>query len=464
MMNNKIIIIFVLLLKFSFIKSFYIILDKIFKKIIIQNPYCYNINNKIEPYRGVITNIKQVIKDNKTDINKNLTKYERYPCVYLPNDESLFKYIDFFPDTTLFFTTFSIDHSKIKKNICYIKVEDWSYYNHYYIIIAENNFGYVVLPLIFCIFYLSGIFVNRRDKSIERRRLMFYRQIYFYKFAHNIPLYSCLIVISTVTIYYFLLSYIVYSLYKAYFVINLIILLEGYSTIHFNDCKKIIKKYILVFFLFDSLTSIFSEYIVYFFPSIDNFYLFHLKSIIEHSAFLLVIFIFFKTKYIHLYKQYQLEKRLGTILSVSYKLKTVIYLKIMIFSIIYCSVFIVLPFIEKLLLKIDNVVESFYLNYFISICLEAFSSIAISVILSPHDLTLFFFLPIIFDYNRFKFQLKIKEENKEELNISNINCELLKNEYEGKRYPLIFINPYGKTNNVFGDLHVGLIKKKKKAN
>jgi hypothetical protein len=28
---------------------------------------------------------------------------------------------------------------------------------------------------------------------------------------------------------------------------------------------------------------------------------------------------------------------------------------------------------------------------------------------------------------------------------------------------LIFINPYGKTNNVFGDLHVGLIKKKKKA-
>jgi hypothetical protein len=177
-----------------------------------------------------------------------------------------------------------------------------------------------------------------------------------------------------------------------------------------------------------------------------------------------VIFIFFKTKYIHLYKQYQLEKRLGTILSVSYKFKTVIYLKIMIFSIIYCSIFIVLPFIEKLLLKIDNIVESFYLNYFISICLEAFSSIAISVILSPQDLTLFFFLPIIFDYNRFKFQLKIKEENKEELNISNINYEYLKNEYEGKRYPLIFINPYGKTNNVFGDLHVGLIKKKEKAN
>lgn len=105
-----------------------------------------------------------------------------------------------------------------------------------------------------------------------------------------------------------MLSYIVYSLYKSYFVINLIILLEGFSIIHFNDSKKIIKKYILIFFLFDSLTSIISEYIVYFFPFIDNFYLFQLKSIIEHSTFLIVIFIFFKTKYIHLYKQYQLEK------------------------------------------------------------------------------------------------------------------------------------------------------------
>ena len=292
--------------------------------------------------------------------------------------------------------------------------------------------------------------------------MMFYRQIYFYQFAYKLPLYSTLIALSTIAIYYFLPSYIVYSLYKSYCIINLIILLEGFSIIHFNDSKKIIKKYTLVFFLFDSLISIVSEYIVYFFPFIDNFYLFHLKSIIEHSTFLLVIFIFFKTKYIHLYKQYQLEKRLGTILSVSYKLKTIIYLKIMIFSIIYCSVFIVLPFIEKLLIKIDNVVESFYINYFITIALEAFSSIVISNILSPQDLTLYFFLPIVFDYNRFKFKLKIKEENKEELNISNINGELLKNEYEGKKYPLVFINPFAKTNNVFGDLHVGLISKKNK--
>lgn len=206
----KIIIIFVLLLKFTLINSFYILLDKIFKQIIIQSSYCSNKNSKIEPYRGMITNIKQVIKDNKTDVNKNLTKYERYPCVYLPNDESLFKYIEFFPDTTLFFTTFTIDHSKIKKNICYIKVEDWSYYNHYYIVISENNFGYVVLPLIFCFFYLSGIFVNRRDKSIERRNLMFYRQIYFYKFAYKLPLYSCVIAISTVTIYYFAIIYCIF--------------------------------------------------------------------------------------------------------------------------------------------------------------------------------------------------------------------------------------------------------------
>ena len=131
------------------------------------------------------------------------------------------------------------------------------------------------------------------------------------------------------------------------------LILEGLSIIHFNDHKEILKKYFLIFFVFDATVSFISIYIVYFIPFLDSFYLLHLKSIIEHVAFLIVIFIFFKTKFIHLYRQYLLEKRLGTILSVSYKFKTTIYLKIMIFSIIYCSSFIIMPFIEKIYIKID---------------------------------------------------------------------------------------------------------------
>ena len=463
MIKGKILISFVILLKINLIKSIYVLIDKIYRSIDIQEPQCYYKNLNFPQYRGKIYNIEEIIineKDYKNNTNIiNKTKFEEYPVVYLPNNNQLFKYIDLFPESTIYFTTFQVDYNKLKKYICYIRIEDWSTYKFYYIINAEIKLGYITFPLIFGFFFATCFCVNRYDRS--NVRLVFYRQIYFYKFAHNLTFYSIGIVLSTITIYYFLLSYIIYSLYKTYIIINLMFLLEGFSTIHFNDCSKIYKKYFLIFFLFDSLTSIFSEYIVYFIPYLDNFYLLHLKSIIEHITFLIIIFIFFKTKYIHLYRQYLLENRLRTILSLSYKKKTVIYLKIMIFSIIYCCAFIIMPFIEKIYIKIDNVTECFYLNYFIIICMELFFCIIIALILTPEDLTLFFFLPIIFDYNRFKLETKIKEDNENSLNISNITQDLLKNEYEGKQYPLIFINPFGKTNNVFSELHVGLIKKTK---
>ena len=465
MKENKIIFTIILLLKFILIQSTYVLTDKLFKQIEIQSPTCYKPDFNFDNYKGIIINIEDIIGD---DISPELklnnkaiesTKYGKYPFVYLPNKEHLFKYIDFFPEKTLFFTNFVVDSNKIKKNICYIKIDDFSTFKYYYLIIAESKLSYFLFPILLCIIYINGVFINRFDKN--NRNLFYYRTIYFYNFAQRIGFYAIGIAISSITIYYFLPSYIIYSLYKSYVVINLMLILEGLSIIHFNDYKEILKKYFLIFFVFDVTVSLISEYIVYFIPFLDNFYLLHLKSIIEHMVFLIVIFIFFKTKFIHLYKQYLLEKRLGTILSVSYKFKTTIYLKIMIFSIIYCSAFIIIPFIEKIYIKIDNIVENFYLNYLITICMELFFCIVMSLILSPPDPTLFLFLPIIIDYNRFKFEAKIKEEQKDDLNISNVTENLLKNEYQGKQYPLIFINPYGETNNAFSDLHVGKIKKPK---
>ena len=465
MKENKIIISMILLLKFILIQSTYVLTDKLFKQINIQSPTCNKQDFEFDNYKGVITNIEDIIGD---DISPEVklaakkivtTKYGKYPFVYLPNKEYIFKYLDFFPQKTLFFTDFLVDYKKITKNICYIKIDDFSTYKYYYIIIAESEFSYLLFPIILCIFYINGVFINRYDRN--SRNLIYYRSIYFYGFAQRIVFYSIGIAISSITIYYFLPSYIIYSLYKSYTVINLMMILEGLSIIHFNDHKKILKKYFLIFFGFDVIVSIISIYIVYFIHILDNFYLLHLKSIIEHVAFLIVIFIFFKTKFIHLYKQYLLEKRFGTILSVSYKFKTTIYLKIMIFSIIYCSSFIIMPFIEKIYIKIDNMVENFYLNYLLAICMEMFFSIVISVILSPSEPTLFLFLPIIIDYNKFKFEAKIKEEQKDDLNIANVTQNSLKDEYQGKQYPIILINPFGKTNNVFNDLHVGKIKKPK---
>jgi len=466
MMENKMIItIIILLLKFILIQSTYVLTDKLFKQIYIQSPTCYKQDFNFDNRKGVITNIEDIIGN---DISPEIkltqkkiesTKYGKYPFVYLPNKEHLFKYLDFFPEKTLFFTDFLVDYNKIKKNICHIKIDDYSSYKYYYLIMAESKLSYLLFPIILFIFYINGVFINRYDSN--NRNLIYFRTIFFYNFAQKINIYTIGISISAITIYYFLPSYIIYSVYKSYVVISLMFILEGLSIIHFNESKKIFKKYFLIFFLFDVIVSLISIYIVYFIPFLDNFYLLHLKSIIEHVAFLIVIFIFFKTKFIHLYKQYLLEKRLGTILSVSYKLKTTIYLKIMIFSIIYSISFIIMPFIEKIYIKIDNIAENFYLDYFFTICMEMFFSIVISLILSPPEFSLCLFLPIIIDYNRFKFEAKIKEEQKDDLNITNVTQNLLQSEYQGKQYPIILINPFGKTNNVFDDLHVGKIKKPK---
>jgi hypothetical protein len=163
-------------------------------------------------------------------------------------------------------------------------------------------------------------------------------------------------------------------------------------------------------------------------------------------------------------RQYHLEEREKTILAVSYQIKIKIYLKLMIFSLLYCFLFILMPFIEKLYIGIDNVVEAYYADYFITICLEAIANLALSILLYPRDLTVYYFLPTIFDYNTFKIEAKIKQKYEHKLNISNLTYDLMKDEYQEKKYPLIFINPFTKTNDVFKDVRVAYIKKNKKFN
>ena len=71
-------------------------------------------------------------------------------------------------------------------------------------------------------------------------------------------------------------------------------------------------------------------------------------------------------------------------------------------------------------------------------------------------------MPTIFDYNTFKIEAQIKEKYEHKLNISNLTYDLMKDEYQEKQYPLIFINPFTKTNDVFKDVRVAYIKKKNK--
>jgi hypothetical protein len=119
-----------------------------------------------------------------------------------------------------------------------------------------------------------------------------------------------------------------------------------------------------------------------------------------------------------------------------------------------------MPFIEKLYIKIDNCVETFYINYFIIICMELVFNIVLAIILFPQELTMFFFLPTIFDFNTFKLEAIVKNQMEDKFNISNLTRDLLINEYEKKEYPLIFLHPFAKTDKLFDDnIGVGLTKK-----
>ena len=458
MIPNILKLYFILLFKFISINSSYVLIDMMFKKIVIKNPTCFNRNDKFNKYRGAIINFDNIEK-NLYNINNNklLSENITNSFLYFSDKEKLKNYINYIPDSTLLFTSFSINYNEIKRTICYIQLDNWSKYH--YIFISERKLTYLTLPLIFCFCYISSFPISIYDGYNESlREFSSYRKVYFYKVAKYVVLLSLGIAISSVTIYYFLFSYILYSIYKSYLLMNLILLLEGFSIIHFNNSEKYFKKYVLIIFCFDFLISVFSEYIVYFLPFLDNFFLFHFKSLIEHSTLLVLIFVFFHKKYIPIYKQYSLEKRLGTILARGYRIKKVIYQKIMIFSIVYCLAFIILPFIEFLVIKIDSCVEAFYVNYFISICMELAFNIALAIIFYPQDLTLYYFLPTIFDYNTFKFEVKIKHKFEDQLKISNLTRSLLKDEYKEKEYPILLIPPFCSTSKVFSNLNVGLIK------
>ena len=454
-MGNKLnfflkIIIQIIIINYISSETTYLLIDHLFSQIKIINPVCLMKDPIIPSSRGKIEHVDEIIKkDPETDLYQN-------PFVFISGKEKL-KYIHNFYDKTIFFTDFQISWDDIKHSICYVQIDKWNKYN--YIIMSHSKMGYILVPICSLLFgYSVPIAIFKLYKS-ELKRLVLFKKIHFYKFAQRLTLFWIAIIISSVTIYFFLLSYVIYSLYKAYLVVNLILLLEGFSIIHFNKSLFKFKKYFLIFFLYDSLISIYAEYIVYFLPNFDNFYLLQIKSIFEHLVFLIMIFIYIFKRYVHIKKQYLLEEREKTILAVGYKIKLKLYLKLMIFSIIYSATFIIFPFIEKLYFNIDYVVETYYANYFITMCLETVFNLILVIILYPKDLTIFFFLPTIFDYNTFKMEAIIKEKYKKKLKISNLTVDLMKNEYQEKNYPFVIINPFTKTNDVFKDIRVAYIKK-----
>ena len=432
--------------------SAYILMNHLFSQIEIREPICIMKDIAIPSNRGKIENLVDILKD------KPETNLYNNPFVYISDRDQL-KYRKYFSDKTIYFTSFHLSWEDVRDGICYVHVDKWHRYN--YIIMAPAKMGYIYFPLSFFLFaYSVPIAIYKIYKS-KLKKLVLFQKINFYKFTQRLILFLIAIIISSFTIYYVSISCVIYSFYKVYLLLNLIISLEGYSIIHFNKLSVKFTKYFIIFFLYDAIISLYSEYALYLLPNFDNFYLIHTKSFIEHISFVVMIFIYMFQRYVHMKKQYNLEYREKTMLAIGYEIKIKVYLKLMIFSIIYCFFFLLFPFIEKIYMGIDNVVETYYLHYFITIGLESIFNLILALILMPKDLTIYFFLPTIFDYNSFKIETLIKEKLERKLNISNLTYDLMTYEYQEKQYPLIFINPFTKTDNVFKDVRVAYIKKNK---
>ena len=171
----------------------------------------------------------------------------------------------------------------------------------------------------------------------------------------------------------------------------------------------------------------------------------------------------FINNFISLYKQYRLERRIGTILTLSYKYKLIIYSKVYIFSILYCLSFIILHLIlvATRFNKYEEYEESRFYVYCINMGLELFFIIIFAIIFFPLRNSLFYYFEVNYDYNSITFVSQIKSSTENNMKMSNLKPKILKDKYLKHEFPLVLVEPFTKTNNLFNDvnIHVGIVKK-----
>ena len=218
-------------------------------------------------------------------------------------------------------------------------------------------------------------------------------------------------------------------------------------------------KYVIFFFIYYSLTTIFIIYLVYYIPSINNFYIFSIKDVVGHIILLIKIIKSIKSKLMPLYRQYAFKKRLR-ISAISLQIKLIIYLKMLIFGVIYSITFILLPFIE-IIFSLNYYIEIFRYNYYFNICLEMFFGLIVGIIFLPIKDKRFYSYPIDYEYdpnNRFLYS-NINKKKEINYNISNLSKSTLKKEYKEEKLPIILLNPFSKKNIDTNYLYIGIIKK-----
>ena len=426
--------------------------------------YCPNKKSKIFHFKGRTTNIKDII-------NINISKYKSYSSVLI-NDKIDQKEINKFPKSTIFFVNKKYENYTFqytnKNSHCFIIYNDYYYHfdevkGKYYIFVGPKmtrkyeklHYYFLVLfslaiIIVFYLYFIRGLCDCKFIIKIEVNYI-----------AKNNLYFSVPIAISCFFFEYAYFTSIAYTIYKYYMIVNLIYLLTGYKIIYFKigKRKKLISTILLT--VIESFIRMLFLYIIYYIPSLDNFYLFFAKALIEHLIiFMLAVKLFFD-KFIFLYKQYRLQRRIRRIIKIreiftlAYKYKLLIYIKVFIFSILYSLAFIALKIIQ-ISYHINYYYNGVLSIYYMDVSLEFFFILIFAIIFFPLKNSILYFLPVKSNIN---FITQIKEDN---LQINNLSKKSLRETYIKKEYPLILLEPFAKVDRLSDDcnIHLGISKTK----
>ena len=376
-----------------------------------------------------------------------------------------------FPESTIFIL--KNNYSKDKPNInkyTFIIVNSFDFpikKSHYYILISKDLNKTIRHSTIYCL-VLFSLFLIILISSYNCCSCNFYNilvRIYTNIIANNNICFSLILIIFCVVmqfVYFFCISY---SLYKGYFIIQLCYLLNGQSIIYSERINNKKLKYTVIIGIIEFILSLIFLYMVFFFPFLDNFYFFFVKSLIEHLAILAFAGKMFLEKFMRLYRQYRVERRIRTLLTLMYKYKLLLYSRVIIFSLFYGLGFIALNLFQ-IIYKINQCSYGFLYIYCMNVALEAFFCIIFGIIFYPVRNPRFLNnnnININFDliYNNITFIAQIKNKKEKSMKINNLTEKTLKNEYLKKEYPVVLIEPFAKTDNLFNEknFHIGVVKK-----
>ena len=435
--------------------DFYLIMNEPFKtdyersSLGFENCQIYDENSFY--YRGRPTNIKDIIKS--TDINN----YGDYKYVYIP-DKQYLSNITLFPKPTIFFTNEYIYNSSDYKEYCIITI-GYNLENYkkilYYMIAGKGFSKYSELHFILMVASFVTIFIILVS-LLCRIVCLFFK---FQRFDSSnccrmlkIILGSVIISITGVSIYYFRLTHLIYCIYKSFILATLFFLIDGYKIIDFEQRRYTFSYVFIICLLYYSTSTLLFIYIVYFIPSINNFYLFAFKNVIEHVILLLLIIKAFREKFIPLYRQYKIDEGIKRINYITCKIKIIAHLKVLIFSLFYGISFILLSFIE-IIYNLGMYCDIFYYNYFFNIFLEIiFVSIFVAIFF-PSQMSVFYYINPHYD-RIFSVNLKNVQNP-----ISILTREILKNKVE-KKSPVVFVNPFFNNENPTKNSYIGFVENK----